>query len=101
MQWHTWANSIRCVQKIASVCASFPEGLVVDRLRIVFFWQDADYIIWTGDLVPHDVWSTDKAENLLIIDRLMDLMRTYFPNTPIYPTLGNHESSPVNVLVLI
>lgn len=59
--------------------------------------SDADYIIWTGDLVPHDVWSTDKAENLLIIDRLMDLMRTYFPNTPIYPTLGNHESSPVNV----
>jgi len=57
---------------------------------------DADYIIWTGDLVPHDVWSTEKAENLDIINRLMTLMRNYFPNTPLYPTLGNHESSPVN-----
>jgi len=58
---------------------------------------DADYIVWTGDLVPHDVWSTEKAENLYIIDRLMTLMKTYFPNTPLYPTLGNHESSPFNV----
>jgi len=58
---------------------------------------DIDYIIWTGDLVPHDVWSTQREENLMIIDRLLNLVKTYFPNIPFYPTLGNHESNPVNI----
>ncbi|KZS08591.1 Acid sphingomyelinase phosphodiesterase 3a-like protein [Daphnia magna] len=57
---------------------------------------DVSYIIWTGDLTPHDVWSTEKAENLVIIDRLMTLIQQYFPSVPVYPTLGNHESHPVN-----
>lgn len=54
------------------------------------------HIVWTGDLTPHDVWSTAKEENILIIDRLMTLIQQYFPNAPVYPTLGNHESHPVN-----
>ncbi|KAI9559024.1 hypothetical protein GHT06_015813 [Daphnia sinensis] len=57
---------------------------------------DVGYIIWTGDLTPHDVWSTAKEENIYIIDRLMTLMTQYFPGVPVYPTLGNHESHPVN-----
>ncbi|XP_032779473.2 sphingomyelin phosphodiesterase [Daphnia magna] len=57
---------------------------------------DTAYIIWTGDLTPHDTWSTDKDENLMIIDRLMTLIQQYFPTIPVYPTLGNHESHPVN-----
>ncbi|XP_046446658.1 sphingomyelin phosphodiesterase-like [Daphnia pulex] len=58
--------------------------------------SDVSYIIWTGDLIPHDTWSTDKDENLMIIDSLMTLMQQYFPGVPMYPTLGNHESHPVN-----
>ncbi|XP_046645796.1 sphingomyelin phosphodiesterase-like [Daphnia pulicaria] len=57
---------------------------------------DVGYIIWTGDLTPHDVWSTAKDENIMIIDRLMTLVAQYFPGVPVYPTLGNHESHPVN-----
>ncbi|KAK4010699.1 sphingomyelin phosphodiesterase [Daphnia magna] len=57
---------------------------------------DVGYIIWTGDLTPHDVWSTAKEENIYIIDRLMTLITQYFPGVPVYPTLGNHESHPVN-----
>lgn len=59
-------------------------------------YKDVAYIIWTGDLVPHNNWKTDKDENLMIHDRLMKLMKKYFPDTPLYPTLGNHESHPVN-----
>ena len=59
--------------------------------------SDAAYIIWTGDLVPHDMWDTSKEENIMINDRLLNLMKQYFPNTPLYATLGNHEGSPANV----
>jgi len=56
----------------------------------------AAYIIWTGDLVPHAVWTTTKEENVMINSRLLNLMKQYFPTTPLYATLGNHEASPVN-----
>lgn len=58
---------------------------------------DAAYIIWTGDLVPHDVWIKNKTENLYELGRLTTLFKKYFPGIPVYPTLGNHESRPVNV----
>jgi len=57
---------------------------------------DTDYILWTGDLIPHDVWSTTRHENIYIIDRLVKLLAEYFPGVPVYPTLGNHEAHPVN-----
>ncbi len=68
----------------------------VYNVTSLIIWQDVAYIIWTGDLTPHDVWSTAKEENIMIIDRLMTLMQQYFPGVPLYPTLGNHESHPVN-----
>ena len=52
--------------------------------------------MWTGDLIPHNVWSSDRNENVAIMRHLINLFRQYFPTTPIYPTLGNHEGSPVN-----
>ena len=60
------------------------------------YLKDIDYIMWTGDLVPDDVWDTSKEENLMINFELLSLMKLYFPNTTMYPTLGNHESHPVN-----
>ncbi|XP_031627934.1 sphingomyelin phosphodiesterase isoform X2 [Contarinia nasturtii] len=57
---------------------------------------DIDYIIWTGDLVPHDVWNQTKEENLKIIKDTVKQMSEKFPGVPIFPALGNHESAPVN-----
>ncbi|KAK4018537.1 hypothetical protein OUZ56_000587 [Daphnia magna] len=58
--------------------------------------SDSAYIIWTGDLVPHNVWSTSKEDNIYIMERLMNLIQRYFPSTPLYATLGNHESHPTD-----
>ena len=55
-----------------------------------------DYIIWTGDLPAHDVWNQSRSEQLFLLNNLTTLLLKYFPNTPIYPALGNHESYPVN-----
>jgi sphingomyelin phosphodiesterase len=59
-------------------------------------FQDIDYIIWTGDLVPHDIWNQTKEENLKIIKENIKQMTEKFPGVPIFPSLGNHESAPVN-----
>ncbi|XP_013134905.1 PREDICTED: sphingomyelin phosphodiesterase [Papilio polytes] len=57
---------------------------------------DIDYILWTGDLPPHDVWNQTKEENLKVLQETVVQMSDMFPGVPIFPALGNHESSPVN-----
>ena len=55
-----------------------------------------DYIIWTGDLISHDDWDQTRVEQLNLVNYLADMFLTYFPNTPVYWSLGNHEGVPVN-----
>ncbi|GBP20693.1 Sphingomyelin phosphodiesterase [Eumeta japonica] len=57
---------------------------------------DIDYILWTGDLPPHDIWNQTKEENLKVLQETVAQMSDMFPGVPIFPALGNHESSPVN-----
>ncbi|XP_034937352.1 sphingomyelin phosphodiesterase-like isoform X4 [Chelonus insularis] len=58
--------------------------------------SDIDYILWTGDLPPHDVWNQTREENLKILRDTAIQMAETFPGIPIFPALGNHESAPVN-----
>ncbi|KAL1505786.1 hypothetical protein ABEB36_005267 [Hypothenemus hampei] len=55
---------------------------------------DIDYILWTGDLPPHDIWNQTKEYNLKVIRETVELVTKAFPNKPIFPAIGNHESSP-------
>lgn len=64
--------------------------------HIVKTHPDIDYIYWTGDIPPHDVWNQTKQNNLNIIRETTRLLSNTFPGIPIFPALGNHESSPVN-----
>ncbi|KAH8280869.1 hypothetical protein KR054_002633 [Drosophila jambulina] len=56
-----------------------------------------DMIYHTGDVPPHNVWSTTKQGNLDMLTEIDGLLAEYFPNTPIYSCLGNHEPHPANV----
>lgn len=55
-----------------------------------------DFILYTGDDPPHDIWEQSRDGNLLAITTLFSYMAKYFPDIPVLPTLGNHESFPVN-----
>ncbi|XP_043597196.1 sphingomyelin phosphodiesterase isoform X1 [Bombus pyrosoma] len=58
--------------------------------------SDIDYILWTGDLPPHDVWNQTREENLKVLHETVTQLIEMFPGIPIFPALGNHESAPVN-----
>jgi hypothetical protein len=58
-----------------------------------------DFVYWTGDLPPHNVWNQTRNDQLNAIKVLTTLFKKYFPNKAIFPTLGNHETTPVNLLV--
>jgi len=58
--------------------------------------QTFDYIMWTGDLPAHDSWEQSRSKHVNLIKNLTDVLTHYFPKTRVYPSLGNHESYPVN-----
>ncbi|KAK6619763.1 hypothetical protein RUM43_012528 [Polyplax serrata] len=56
-----------------------------------------DYILWTGDIPSHASWTQTKEESLYMLRSTVGKILKYFPNTPIFPALGNHEGSPPNL----
>lgn len=75
-----------------------PLNFVIDSIRqIGQKHPDIDYVFWTGDNVPHDVWNTTKQINLRHIHMVTGLVNVAFNEVPILPTLGNHEAHPINM----
>jgi sphingomyelin phosphodiesterase len=54
----------------------------------------ADFILFTGDAPPHDVWNQSAAYNMDTLDTLMNLLKLHFPSTPVFPSVGNHDTFP-------
>ncbi|KAK4887018.1 hypothetical protein RN001_003289 [Aquatica leii] len=55
---------------------------------------DIDYIMWVGDIVPHDIWQQSESGILETITKSVEQMKRMFPHTTIVPTIGNHELIP-------
>ena len=54
-----------------------------------------DFIIWTGDNAPHDVWMGSQEHVFNSTRILRDMLNEKFQHKiPIYPILGNHEKYP-------
>ena len=63
--------------------------------------QDIDYVIWTGDIPPHDVWNQTKNEQVNLLRKVSQLIQKHLGSKPIFPALGNHESLPINKLSVL
>ncbi|XP_029306705.1 acid sphingomyelinase-like phosphodiesterase 3b [Cottoperca gobio] len=57
---------------------------------------DPDFIVWTGDDTPHVDLGEDAV--LSIISNLTHIINQVFPNTKVYPALGNHDYHPKSQL---
>ncbi|GAM17146.1 hypothetical protein SAMD00019534_003210 [Acytostelium subglobosum LB1] len=58
------------------------------------------FVVHTGDNPPHDVWMQDEARQISSTDVLASLISTYFPDTIVLPSVGNHESWPSDEYIL-
>ena len=47
-------------------------------------------------MIFHGGYETSQENTAYIMDRLFNLTQTYFPKTPVYATLGNHEAHPAD-----
>ncbi|CAG2110458.1 unnamed protein product, partial [Medioppia subpectinata] len=61
--------------------------------------KDLDFVIWTGDSVPHDEWNCSETGNLLHINTTTNLVKKYLKGKSVFPIIGNHEPCPFNMYV--
>lgn len=55
-----------------------------------------EMVYWTGDIPAHDVWQQSRQDQLRALTTITDLVRKFLGPVPVYPAVGNHESTPVN-----
>ncbi|CAF4684401.1 unnamed protein product [Rotaria socialis] len=56
--------------------------------------NNIDFVYYTGDLPPHNVWNQSRADQIYTINTMNDLLAKIFPNKTFYSTVGNHEAAP-------
>ena len=61
--------------------------------------EELDYIMLTGDFPAHDVWLQSREQNLASSKLVMEYIKEVFPDTQVFPSLGNHEPFPCNMWV--
>lgn len=73
-----------------------PYWTVDNMLQNIRKLEQIDYIIVGGDYESHMDWTYTKNGHLETIRNLSGVLKMYFPDTPIYWTLGNHEGVPID-----
>jgi sphingomyelin phosphodiesterase len=63
-------------------------------LRMAKQHPDVDFIIWTGDIPPHDIWEQTREGHVDNIRYTTKKLLEAFPDTPIFAAIGNHEGLP-------
>ncbi|KAL1477764.1 hypothetical protein MTO96_035490, partial [Rhipicephalus appendiculatus] len=53
-----------------------------------------DFVYWTGDLPPHDMWKPTRATNAKNFETTFTAFAKRLPGITVYPVVGNHESVP-------
>ncbi|XP_030556483.1 sphingomyelin phosphodiesterase [Drosophila novamexicana] len=74
-----------------------PRHLIVNAFEHISENHKLDWIYHTGDVPPHNVWSTTRQGNMDMLTEIDALITSHFPEIPVYPCLGNHEPHPANV----
>uniref|UniRef100_UPI00398EAFBA sphingomyelin phosphodiesterase n=1 Tax=Pristiophorus japonicus TaxID=55135 RepID=UPI00398EAFBA len=55
-----------------------------------------DLVYWTGDIPAHNVWHQSRRDQVVALDTITALLRRHLGHVRVYPSVGNHESTPVN-----
>ena len=57
-----------------------------------------DYVLWTGDIPPHDVWESSRPSYTALMEDQAQLLADYFPNAVVLGAIGNHEAEPARLI---
>jgi len=75
-----------------------PLHTLQNMLEHIATTHEVDSIFWTGDNSAHNVWSNTNEEVTNYTLVITEAIKAAFDSSiPVYPSLGNHDTWPVNV----
>ncbi|CAJ0945258.1 unnamed protein product, partial [Mesorhabditis belari] len=80
----------------ATAKCDLPFQTYVSAMKHINQTEKLDYIIVTGDFEAHDMWDYTKDRTKANIENITAVLREFFPHTPIYQAIGNHEGVPMD-----
>ncbi|KAJ3333067.1 hypothetical protein HDU76_011755, partial [Blyttiomyces sp. JEL0837] len=93
----TPSNITRPCSPYGDYGADAPQALAASALKFIpTVVPKIDLLILTGDLVPHSLWETTTQNVFSALETAVNLIKTNLPNVTIYPSVGNHDTSPTN-----
>lgn len=60
---------------------------------------ELEFVIVTGDFVEHTIWDMDEEVVGISMMEQTALINQYFPKTPVFYAIGNHDGYPPNLFV--
>jgi sphingomyelin phosphodiesterase len=76
-----------------------PQRMVQAALSVITQDQEKlpDFVLWTGDTPPHDIWEESQVGQVKRMKAVSDLLYAMLGNNiPVYPAFGNHDTFPVD-----
>ncbi|CAJ0951819.1 unnamed protein product, partial [Mesorhabditis belari] len=84
-----WGSPMKC---------DIPFQTYVSAMKHINQTEKLDYIIVTGDFEAHDIWDYTQDRTKANIENITAVLREFFPHTPIYQAIGNHEGVPSDAM---
>ncbi|CAJ0587664.1 unnamed protein product, partial [Mesorhabditis spiculigera] len=84
-----WGTQAKC---------DLPYQTFISAMSHISRTEKLDYIIITGDLEAHDIWDYTKEKTAANIANITAVLREFFPTTPIFQSVGNHEGVPSDAM---
>lgn len=76
-----------------------PSNLIEDMFNFLATnYSDLDYVLWTGDSASHHIFSQSIRQNMRAVETVTDLLNQSMSNTQVYPSIGNHDTWPIDQL---
>jgi sphingomyelin phosphodiesterase len=73
-----------------------PQATLENMLELISTVIKPDFVLWTGDNPPHDLWNTSLSHQVDSSTLVVNVVRKYLSNYTVFPALGNHEGFPPN-----
>jgi len=58
--------------------------------------MDIDFVVWTGDNPPHNIWAYEREAEMNVTKKLVKMFRETL-KVPVYPVIGNHDCFPMDL----
>jgi sphingomyelin phosphodiesterase len=93
-------DSTEVAGKWGDYACDIPPWTLENMLSYVNENIDPDAVLWLGDSIPHNVDSLTIESNIQTMFNVTEYVKTGLADQKVYPTVGNHDTYPQDIISL-